>query len=113
ALARQVAEVGGVAGGGDQRDPRHRSGLADVGDAKARMRMGGAQSHPGQRAGGGVGGGVGAPPPDESNGLLAHWGRAETEFYRWHGRVYSAGAGGASGARRRRRVFSAIQRQTT
>src|SRR6266446_8929606 len=62
---------------------------------------------------GGMVGDVAAGAADESVVLFARERPAETELGRWHGRAYSAGAGGASGARRRRRAFSAIQRQTT
>ena len=43
--------------------------------------------------------------------LLTRDRRAEAEFARRHGRTYSAGAARAAGAPRR--IFSAIQRQTT
>ncbi len=43
ALARQVAERGGVGACEHERDARHRARLGDVSDAKARMRMRGAQ----------------------------------------------------------------------
>src|SRR5262249_22247920 len=99
--------------GEPQPAPRNRSGFGDVGDANARMRMGRARDHRVQRAVGGMVGDVAAAAADEGVVVFAREGPAETEFGRWHRRVYSAGAGGASGARRRRRVFSAIQRQTT
>jgi hypothetical protein len=84
-LARHVAELGGVACGEHQRDPRHRCGLGNVGDAKARMRMGRAQHHRLQRAGGGMVGDVAAGAAEESVVLFARERSAKTEFGRWHG----------------------------
>ncbi len=90
ALARQVAERGGIGAGQHQGDPGHRAGLRHVGDRKARMRVRRAQhdrfAQPGRR----VIGDIAAGAAQEAIILQPCDRLADAEFDRLHS--YSAGA---------------------
>src|SRR5262249_33652955 len=86
-------------------------GLGDVGDAKARMRMGRAQHHRLQHAGGGMVGDVAAGAAEESVVLFARERSAKTEFGRWHGASIPPARAAPPAPARRGAFFPRTQRQ--